>query len=212
MSVLSYISLWSAVACSLVVAIDVTFVRRPMPIMRLVWPLTMLWAGVVGLALYFTVFRKRPHGHVINAYTIAVATTHCGSGCTLGDLIAESITGFVPLSLLGSTTAATWVLDFVLAFLFGILFQYFSIVPMRNLKPREGIVAALKADALSLIAWQLGMYGWMALALFVFYAPAGLEKTTPVFWFIMQLAMCVGFATSFPVNALLLKSRIKEPM
>ncbi len=39
-----------------------------------------------------------------------------------------------------------------------------------------------------------------------------LEKTTPVFWFMMQIAMLAGFATSYPVNRRLLNSGIKEPM
>jgi hypothetical protein len=43
----------------------------------------------------------------------------------------------------------------------------------------EGIVAAMKADALSLSAWQIGMYGWMALALFVWFSPERLPKTGP---------------------------------
>ncbi|HEX3477698.1 MAG TPA: hypothetical protein VHT91_21905 [Kofleriaceae bacterium] len=31
---------------------------------------------------------------------------------------------------------------------------------------REGLIAAVKADALSPAAWQVGMYGWMAIARF----------------------------------------------
>jgi len=52
---------------------------------------------------------------------------------------------------------AVWLLDFVFAFSLGILFQYFAIVPMRNLSPGEGIIAAIKTDTLSLVAWQAGM-------------------------------------------------------
>ncbi len=31
---------------------------------------------------------------------------------------------------------------------------------MKGLSPSRGLVAALKADALSLSAWQVGMYAW----------------------------------------------------
>jgi hypothetical protein len=34
-----------------------------------------------------------------------------------------------------------------------------AIVPMRGLSPGKGLVAAVKADTLSLISWQVGMYG-----------------------------------------------------
>ena len=59
---------------------------------------------------------------------------------------------------------AVWILDFVFAFGLGIAFQYYAIVPMRDLDPGEGIIAAVKAGAFSLAAWQIGMYGFMAFA------------------------------------------------
>lgn len=66
----------------------------------------------------------------------AVAATHCGAGCTLGDLVSEWFVVAVPLSLIGQRVFGTWMLDFVLAFLLGIAFQYFTIVPMRHLPHR----------------------------------------------------------------------------
>lgn len=96
------------------------------------------------------------------------------------------------------------------AFLFGIAFQYFTIKPMKNLSVGKGLVAALKADALSLTAWQVGMYGWMAIVIFVLFGE--IPKTNPAFWFMMQIAMVAGFLTSYPANWWLLKKRIKERM
>ena len=145
------------------------------------------------------------------AASVALGASHCGSGCAIGDLLAESFLLLVPLTLFGREIYAAWVLDYVLAFLFGIAFQYFTIAPMRNLGPKEGLLAALKADTLSLTAWQVGMYGWMAIATFVIFGHP-LEKTGPVFWFMMQIAMLCGFVTSYPVNWWLLRSGIKERM
>jgi hypothetical protein len=82
---------------------------------------------------------------------------------------------------------------------------------MRNLTARQGLLAALKADTLSLIAWQIGMYGWMALATFLIFGRE-IRITTPVFWLLMQIAMWFGFLTSYPVNWWLLKQGIKEKM
>lgn len=39
-----------------------------------------------------------------------------------------------------------------------------------------------------------------------------LETDTPSFWFMMQIAMLCGFATSYPVNWWLLRSGIKKKM
>jgi hypothetical protein len=50
-----------------------------------------------------------------------------------------------------------WIFDYVFAFVFGILFQYFTITPMKKLSRKEGLKQALKADSLSLTAWQVGM-------------------------------------------------------
>jgi Domain of unknown function (DUF4396) len=104
-----------------------------------------------------------------------------------------------------------WVVDYILALLFGIFFQYFTIAPMRNLSLGEGLVAASKADFLSLTAWQVGMYGWMAIATFLIIGHE-ISKTSPVFWFMMQIAMLAGFLTSYPVNWWLLRAAIKEKM
>jgi hypothetical protein len=97
------------------------------------------------------------------------------------------------------------------AYIFGIVFQYFTIVPMRKLPPLKGIWAAVKADTFSLIAWQIGMYGWMAIATFLIFKHE-IPKTSPVFWFMMQIAMLCGFVTAFPVNWWLVKSGMKEKM
>jgi len=103
---------------------------------------------------------------------VGKATLHCGSGCALGDICAEWLAFAFPAIavwfgwhwLFREKIFAVWVLDFIFAFAIGIAFQYFTIVPMRHLKMTAGIRAALKADALSLTAWQIGMYGFMAFA------------------------------------------------
>ena len=118
-------------------------------------------------------------------------------------------------TLFEEKTFAVWILDFILAFLLGIVFQYFTIKPMRNLGFKGGLLAAVKADAASISAWQLGMYGVMALIQFGWYRHAyGRMARVPSveFWFAMQLAMLAGFATSYPVNWWLLRQGWKEAM
>jgi hypothetical protein len=194
-------------------------------IMDLVWPITALYFGLLGLLACFrvgrlaTVERHRdamerhetpPNKLVPFWQTAAVAATHCGAGCTLGDLAAEWFTYFVPV-VVGKAIFGAWVIDYILAFTFGILFQYFTIKPMKDLTMKEGFIAAVKADSLSLTSWQVGMYGWMALATFVVFG-FELPKTSPVFWFMMQVAMGAGFLTSYPVNGWLIRKGVKEAM
>jgi hypothetical protein len=203
-------SLWLAALCTIAIVLDIAAGRRQrMWIMNVVWPLTALYGGPFALYAYWRIGRvprDKPFWQ-----QAGLAALHCGSGCTLGDIAAEGFVFFVPLTLFGTTLYATWALDYLAAFTLGIAFQYFTIAPMRNLSPGKGLYAALKADALSLTAWQVGMYGWMAIAIFVIFGHE-LPKNGPVFWFMMQIAMLAGFATSYPVNWWLLKRGIKERM
>lgn len=68
----------------------------------------------------------------------------------------------VAIAIAGGALWPKYIIEYVLAFTLGIAFQYFSITPMRDLGVREGIIAALKADTLSLTAFEVRMFGWMA--------------------------------------------------
>jgi hypothetical protein len=86
---------------------------------------------------------------------------------------------------------------------------------MRGLSFRDGMLAAVKADTASLTAWQVGMYGFMAIAQFAIFQNAfhaKLETDSVEFWFMMQIAMICGFLTSYPVNWWLIRRGIKEKM
>lgn len=227
LEIISIISLSLAGICAFLIVADILMGHKQhMWIMNLVWPLTALYFGPLAVWAYFKWGRLSTHKRMMEAkktgqeppgktkpfwQMCATGATHCGSGCALGDIIAECALVLFPLTLFGHKIFAAWVLDYILAFLFGIAFQYFTIKPMRNLSTAQGLVAALKADTLSLTAWQIGMYGWMALATFAIFGHE-LDKRTPIFWFMMQIAMWLGFATSFPINWWLLKRGIKEQM
>lgn len=164
-----------------------------------------------------------PGAHRPMWQAVMLAASHCGAGCTLGDIVAEWLLVAAPVvavwfgygSLFPEKIFAAWIVDFLFAFGFGIAFQYFTIVPMRGLSFAQGIAAAVKADTLSLTSWQVGMYGFMALAHFYLFnhlLGVPLKVTSVEFWFMMQLAMLAGFVTACPVNAWLIRSGIKEKM
>ncbi|GAB3918009.1 membrane protein [Microlunatus endophyticus] len=141
----------------------------------------------------------------------AEAVTHCGAGCTLGDIVAEWSVLALGITIAGTALYADIVFDFVLAWLLGIIFQYFTIVPMRELRPLQGIKEAIKADTLSIIAFQIGLFAGMIIyQLFLFSNP--LPKTTATYWFLMQLSMTLGFFTAYPVNRWLIRRGVKEAM
>nr|WP_255599473.1 DUF4396 domain-containing protein [Afifella sp. IM 167] len=224
---------------ALIIAGDEFLNPQHMWIMNVVWPAVALFASVIALWAYFAYGRLATHEKMHVAMErneeppsrretpfpmmVAKGAAHCGSGCTLGDIVAEWLAFFVPAvaiwfgwqTIFAEKMFAVWILDFVLAFAFGIAFQYFTIKPMRGLSPLEGLVQALKADTLSLTAWQVGMYGFMALAhfwIFKHLLGAELQVASVEFWFMMQVAMLCGFATAYPVNWWLIRAGIKEKM
>lgn len=206
MTTVSLVSIALGLLCALIVLADVGS-SKMMPIMKIVWPVTALYAGPIGLVSYWLLGKPSKQRSIYASAT--VAATHCGSGCTLGDIATAAAVLVFPL--LNQGVGFEWSLAFVLAFAIGIIFQYFTIAPMRHLGIVEGLKAALKADALSLIAWQVGMYAWMTVATFVIFRHP-LPKSDPRYWFMMQIAMLAGFATSYPVNIWLVSRGFKERM
>ncbi len=257
-----WLNLISAVfiGCSIAVAFILWHLssqnKSSMRIMRPVWTLTGVWAGIFALPAYawlqkgktrFTHSHKqvsRTEGMAINCrqhampenkgmammdmdmnmpmdnmnapslswHSVILSTLHCGAGCTLADIIGDWITYFYPISIGGSPLWGNWTLNFALALLIGVFFQYAAIREMQSITTGRAIAQAVKADALSLTAWQIGMYCWMALAFFVFFKGEPLPKTTWTYWLMMQLAMFCGFILALPVNALLIKAGIKQGM
>jgi Domain of unknown function (DUF4396) len=191
--------------------------QRPhMRIMEAVWPITALYWGPV--AVWFFRRRQREREDRPAWETSATGTTHCGAGCTLGDIAGEWIvyaTGFT-IAIFAAHDAnslmAMFALDFAFAWTFGVVFQYFSIVPMRDdLGRLAGIWAAIKADTLSIVAFQIGLFGFMALFHLVLWQPP-LTAADPTYWMMMQVGMIIGFFTSWPVNVWLIRVGWKEAM
>ena len=224
LTVVAAASLVVAFGCAAWVSLDVVRHPQAMRVMAFVWPLTMLFGGVLWLWFYLRWGRRSDRDEERPTWvSIATGASHCGAGCTLGDIVGEFLVVIVPGvvvvagydAVFADDMYARWVIDFVLAFAFGIAFQYFAIVPMRHLSPRCGLAEAVKADTLSILAWQVGMFGAMALAQLVIL-PALFGGRAPVpsveFWWVMQLAMLAGFATSFPANWWLVRAGIKEAM
>ncbi len=239
LTTLSIISLCIGGLCALIILCDLALRPQHMWVMNIVWPVTALFGTFLAVWAYFrygTLASKpaveeaerrgqKPPNKRLTPFPMMVGkgTTHCGSGCALGDLCAEWLVFFVPVvaawfgykTLFEHKIFAVWIVDYLFAFAFGVAFQYFTIKPMRELSIGRGLIEAVKADALSLTAWQVGMYGFMAVAHFwIFKSLLGreLKVHSAAFWFMMQIAMLAGFVTSYPVNWWLIRREIKEKM
>jgi Domain of unknown function (DUF4396) len=215
LTVVAWLSVVVALLCAAGLLVDVLRHPQPMTIMNWVWPITALYGGPLAVWVYVRLGRAVPRPPSTQARPfwqgVTVGGTHCGAGCTLGDIIAEValfVTGF---TIAGSMLGTEYVADFALAYILGIVFQYFAIAPMRGLSLWPGLWAAIKADTLSLTAFEIGLFGWMALTYFVFFHPP-LRPNQVEYWFMMQIGMLIGFVTAYPMNCWLIRAGIKENM
>jgi hypothetical protein len=227
---ISLTSLAVALLCGILIAIDEIRYRQKMWIMNLVWPLTALYFSIFGLWFYFRAGRKMTkttmasgteHEHkqmtrrTPSAPTFtqaAISDFHCGAGCVLGDIIAEFSLFALGWTLFAKSLYAEYVGDLLLAWMFGIAFQYYVIKPMRNLSPPQGLIAAIKSDTLAILTFEIGLFAWMALTYFIFFPQPHLKPTEPAYWFTMQIGMVLGFFTSYPLNWWLIKAGWKDGM
>ncbi|HWC81728.1 MAG TPA: DUF4396 domain-containing protein [Pseudonocardiaceae bacterium] len=189
LTILAWVALGVAFASAALILIDIygRGYRQHMKVMEIVWPVTALYFGPAAIAAYRAWGRPKTqrwqdeHGDPPDKpgyATTAVGVSHCGAGCTLGDIIAEFAVFGLGVSIAGLTLGAEYVGDYVLAVLLGIGFQYFAIAPMRGLGVRKGLVEAAKADVLSLSAFEIGLFGWMALMYFVSFPPRTCTRMT----------------------------------
>jgi hypothetical protein len=226
---IGWIALGLAAASALAIAFDV-FIRghrQRMTVMDAVYPISALYWGPVALWFYYVYGRmdsrkvlaehqRIGHGPVragdkVPWWQTAKGVTHCGAGCTLGDIAGEWIVYATGWTLFGAALYSDYLLDFAFAWSLGVVFQYFSIMPMRDVSRSQGIWAAIKADTLSIAAFQAGLFGGMAVYQLVLFDPP-LAKTTSSYWFLMQLSMIAGFFTAYPVNGWLIRRGWKEKM
>jgi len=139
--IIAWISLGIAFLCAAIIAFDVMQHPQKMGIMNVVWPVSALYGSVIALWAYFSIGRKKAkdfqkpmseeeHKKIMKEAKehpkppqISVAASHCGAGCTLGDIIADFLVFALVLKFWGSDLWASFVIDYIFAWALGIVFQ-----------------------------------------------------------------------------------------
>lgn len=222
---------------ALIVYVDINLGRyQKMSIMNIAWVITCSYSCFLGLYMYYKYGRAdKPtmdmggmdmsSGHACGQMTpksdaakkpapmwvkVFVSCTHCGAGCGAADVLSENFIFYLNITFWGLRLYAAFIIDYILALIFGIVFQYLNIHPMRpDLTKAQAWWNAVKADVSSLTTFQIGMYGWISLIHFCTNIP--LDANTFTFWFMMQIGLTVGLLTAFPMNYILIKYGVKTP-
>ena len=120
----------------------------------------------------------------------ASATTHCLTGCAIGEVL-----GFVIGTALGWGDLATIAIAIVLAFFFGYLLTSLPLL-RSGLGLREVVPIALAADTISITIMEI-----VDNAVLLAY-PGAMEAGLgdALFWWSLAFALAVAWVATFPVN------------
>ena len=193
-----------------VVAWD-SFVRHnpEMTVMKWGWVLVTLYMGPVGLALYVLADKEpRPGEHeefIKPLWKQGVGSTvHCVAGDATGIIVTAAI-----VTSLGLPMWVDLILEYSAGFLVGLF--VFQALFMRSMS--GGYLKALRQtllpEWLSMNTMVAGMFFAMTL-LMMGRDMRAMHPSEPQFWFVMSMAVIVGFGTAYPINVWMVYHELKH--
>jgi len=218
LTVVSWVFVGLALLCAVAILYDIygRGYRQRASVMEAVWPITALYFGPLGLLLYYRWGRPRSdkwqkeHGDAPEKSLPAAAATGGtpgGAASAIGHVLG------VPLVVLSGLTIAgeaLWVMILLIAVIATALlfaFEYFfSTVPTRGLPRGKGLKVALLIALATVLAFDVGMGGWMLVLHFLFFMP---PLTDVTFLFLMQVGLILGFLTGYPAVLWLVQRGVK---
>ncbi len=134
------------------------------------------------------------------------STMHCAAGDGIGIIVGAAVGAGLALSFWPD-----FFLEYVLGFGFG--WAYFQAFAMRDMAGGS-YVASLKMTFLpELLSMNLLMTGMQLTTRFWMpHVAGGTEPSQPEFWFIVSMALLVGFVFAYPINWWLVAHHMKHGM
>jgi hypothetical protein len=195
---LAWALLASALLTAIAIAIDVLG-RRPHGRSRtsdLVWITSALYLGPLAWVLYARHGRGAPtrgQGVAAEPTSPTTAALPGGSASAVAHLVG------VPLVLASGLTIAgidLWVMILVIGALAMVILYAYERAAAREQGRRLSSAAAAGLAVATVLAFDVGMGGWMVLLHFNELMPPATEAT---FWFLMQIGIVLGLLTGYPV-------------
>jgi hypothetical protein len=171
-------------------------------LMKVVWGLTIVYSGVLGLAIYWYSGRKQIRTDSIYRRGLR-STAHCYSGCGLGEVLGVTLATLY----FGGTNLAIAVGSFGFAYVFGFGLTVGPLV-QEGVSLKESLYDAVTSETASITVMEMAAIG------LDLYLIRGITDglADPLFWVALFVSLSFGFIVAYPVNLLLLKNGVKEGM
>lgn len=176
--------------------------RNPeiMTLMRMVWFLTVLYSGPIGLGVYWFSGRKQISTDSVWRRGWR-SVGHCYSGCGAGEIIGVVVT----IGLLGWAVQPAAIATFLLAYLFGYALTAGPLI-QEGMAVRTALWDAFTSESVSILVMEVVAIGvdlWLS-------GDAGLGQ--PLFWGAMVVSLSCGLLAAWPANVLLIRLGVKSGM
>ena len=181
------------------------------PVLKWGFILLTAYTGPLGAFLYVLGCREPLPGlherYVATRWRQVLGSTmHCVAGDGVGILA-----GAVIASLFHLPKSADIALEYALGFSFGwSIFQSLFMRGMAGVSYTRALSSTFFPELLSMNCLMAGMVPAMTLAMKS--VPASHKPSEPAFWFIMSMALLVGFITAYPMNWWLVSRHMKHGM
>lgn len=171
-----------------------------MPLMNLVWGLTVLYSGPLGLAIYYYSGRRQIARDSLWRKGFR-SVAHCYSGCGAGEIVGI----FIAVGLLSLGNLWVAVITFTLAYVAG-----FALTMGPLMQEGEGFWEAFKDAAYSESA-SITVMEIVAIAVDLGLAGNATMWDT-LFWSSLIVSLSMGLLAAYPINVLLIHWGVKEGM
>jgi hypothetical protein len=103
----------------------------------------------------------------------------------------------VGVNVAGGKRWVEYVSAYAAAVAVGIVFRYAAAAQRGRRSTRAAIKAFARMDLACVSAFEFALFIWLALATYV-TLPAASRPQSPVFWFVLQIGLIIGFVAAWP--------------
>jgi hypothetical protein len=195
----------------LFVVIDIWRTTPESPVLKWAFVILTAFTGPFGAFFYVLGCREPLRGTheryvAVRWRQVLGSTMHCVAGDGIGIIVGAAIGGVLTLSFWPD-----FLLEYALGFGFG--WAFFQAFAMRDAAGGSYLKSLKMTFLPELLSMNLLMTGMVLTSQFAMRRVAGSDDPTrPEFWFIMSMALIVGFVCAYPINWWLVANHMKHGM